>query len=71
MKTRGIRRASPDSCGAVINEGELYVYYGGADAVTCVAMANLDTFLYELKTYGAPRLGAERRPSTTRTNGRS
>lgn len=38
------------SCGAVVKDGELYVYYGGSDSVTCVAMANLEKFLYELKT---------------------
>lgn len=44
------------SCGAVAKDGELYVYYGGGDSVVCVAMANLDTFLRELKRYGAPKL---------------
>ena len=46
---------------AVVGD-DLFVYYGGADSVTCVAMANLDTFLNELKIYGAPKL---------KTNGRS
>ena len=53
------------SCGAVIKEDELFVYYGGADAVTCVAMANLGTFLRELKAYGAAQLTSD--PVTTRT----
>lgn len=44
------------SCGAVVKDGELYVYYGGADSVVCVAMANLDHFLDELVRYGTPRL---------------
>jgi predicted GH43/DUF377 family glycosyl hydrolase len=44
------------SCGAVVKDGELYVYYGGGDSVACVAMAKLDTFLDELKRYGAPKL---------------
>ena len=44
------------SCGAVIKDGELYVYYGGADSVVCVATANLDHFLEELVRYGTPRL---------------
>jgi len=44
------------SCGAVVKDGELYVYYGGADAVVCVAMANLDRFLDELVKYGTPQL---------------
>ncbi len=36
------------SCGAVIKDGQLFVYYGGADKVSCVATANLDVFLKEL-----------------------
>lgn len=36
------------SCGAIIKEGQLFVYYGGADKVSCVAWADLDTFLAEL-----------------------
>ena len=35
--------------GAVIKDGTLYVYYGGADSYVCVATANLDQFLSELK----------------------
>jgi len=37
-------------CGAVVIKGELFVYYGGADSVVCVASADLDTFLKEIKT---------------------
>lgn len=33
------------SCGAVIKDGVLFVYYGGADKVSCVATADLDKFL--------------------------
>ena len=36
------------SCGSVIKDGQLFVYYGGADKVSCVATANLDKFLKEL-----------------------
>ena len=36
------------SCGAIIKDGELFVYYGGADKVSCVATASLDAFLKEL-----------------------
>jgi predicted GH43/DUF377 family glycosyl hydrolase len=36
------------SCGAVVKDDDLFVYYGGADKVTCVATANLDKFLEEL-----------------------
>ena len=44
------------SCGAVVKDGELYVYYGGADSVVCVAVANLEHFLDELVRNGSPRL---------------
>ncbi len=36
------------SCGAIVKDGELFVYYGGADKVSCVATVNLDKFLKEL-----------------------
>lgn len=36
------------SCGAIIKDGQLFVYYGGADKVSCVATADLDKFLQEL-----------------------
>lgn len=36
-------------CGAVIIEDMLYVYYGGADSYVCVATANLDKFLDQLR----------------------
>ncbi len=36
------------SCGAVVKDGELFVYYGGADTVSCVATANFDKFLKEI-----------------------
>jgi predicted GH43/DUF377 family glycosyl hydrolase len=35
-------------CGAVIVDGQLLVYYGGSDSVTCVASANLKEFLRQL-----------------------
>ncbi|HUQ29947.1 MAG TPA: hypothetical protein VM103_00275 [Candidatus Paceibacterota bacterium] len=36
------------ACGAVIKGDTLYVYYGGADKVVCVAFANLRAFLRAL-----------------------
>lgn len=33
------------ACGAIVKDGELMVYYGGADSVVCVATANLEEFL--------------------------
>jgi len=49
------------SCGAIIKpnkdgEDELFVYYGGADTVSCVATANLDSFLKELINSNKPLL---------------
>ena len=41
------------ACGAVVRDGTIFVYYGGADKVVCVATAHLDTFLTELVT-GTP-----------------
>jgi predicted GH43/DUF377 family glycosyl hydrolase len=51
------------SCGAVVKDGELYVYYGGADSVVCVAIANLDRFLDELKKRGNPKLVKKDKPA--------
>jgi predicted GH43/DUF377 family glycosyl hydrolase len=69
-ENEGFKSGVVYACGAVITEGKLFVYYGGADSVTCVAMADIDTFLNELKTYGRPRLTSENK-SNPRTNGRS
>lgn len=44
------------SCGAVVKDGQLFVYYGGADKVSCVALADLDSFLRELTRTGATKL---------------
>lgn len=44
------------SCGAVVKDGKLFVYYGGADMVSCVAAADLEKFLKELTKAGFPRL---------------
>ncbi len=37
------------SCGAVVKDGELFVYYGGADKFVCVASINLDELILDLK----------------------
>ncbi|MFA6355138.1 MAG: hypothetical protein WCW65_01805 [Candidatus Paceibacterota bacterium] len=37
------------SCGAVVKEGELFVYYGGADKYVCVATMNLKELIDDLK----------------------
>jgi predicted GH43/DUF377 family glycosyl hydrolase len=40
-------------CGAVIKENTLFVYYGGADSVVCVATENLDEFLEDMTKHVA------------------
>lgn len=48
------------SCGAVVKNGTLFVYYGGADFVVCVATANLDNFLKELVSAKASNLSSKK-----------
>jgi predicted GH43/DUF377 family glycosyl hydrolase len=49
------------SCGAVVKGGDLFVYYGGADKVTCVATAPLDKFLEELVNSNVANLKPKKR----------
>lgn len=44
------------SCGAVVIKDKLFVYYGGADTVVCVATADLETFLSTLMQSQEPKL---------------
>ncbi|MEK7083466.1 MAG: glycosidase [Patescibacteria group bacterium] len=44
------------SCGAVVVKDKLFVYYGGADTVVCVATADLETFLNTLAHSQEPKL---------------
>jgi len=44
------------ACGAVVRNGTLFVYYGGADKVVCVAIAPLDTFLDAIIRGAPPQL---------------
>lgn len=37
------------ACGAVVKDGELFVYYGGADKVVCVATIEMKELLEDLK----------------------
>jgi len=48
------------SCGAVVKDGTLFVYYGGADKVSCVATADLNKFLAELVHSNKPKLKSKR-----------
>jgi len=44
------------SCGAVIKDDQLFVYYGGADKFVCVATAPLQQFLDDLKGTGEVKM---------------
>lgn len=44
-ENEGAKRGVVFACGSIIKDGRLFVYYGGADSVACVASAPLDTFL--------------------------
>ncbi len=43
-------------CGAVVIKDNLFVFYGGADTVVCVATAKLDDFMKELISDKEPKL---------------
>lgn len=49
MENEGFKPGIAYPCGAVIIGETLFVYYGSADSVVCVATANLNHFLSELK----------------------
>ncbi|HAS95321.1 TPA: hypothetical protein DCS99_02800 [Candidatus Wolfebacteria bacterium] len=48
-ENEGAKRGVIFACGSIIKDGTLFVYYGGADSVACVATAPLDTFLETVK----------------------
>jgi beta-1,2-mannobiose phosphorylase / 1,2-beta-oligomannan phosphorylase len=48
-ENEGFKSGVAYPCGAVVMEGRLMVYYGGADTVICVASSPLDEFLEKLK----------------------
>jgi predicted GH43/DUF377 family glycosyl hydrolase len=47
----GLKAGVVYPCGAVVIDGRLFVYYGGADMVVCVASAKLKSFMEKLVTY--------------------
>ncbi len=55
-ENEGLKWGVVYSCGAVVKDGDLFVYYGGADMVCAVATANLDLFLKELMSSGITTL---------------
>lgn len=55
-ENEGFKAGVVYACGAVIINETLFVYYGGADAVSCVATAPLEEFLKELRATGKTKL---------------
>jgi predicted GH43/DUF377 family glycosyl hydrolase len=49
-ENQGFKSGVVYACGAVVKDNELFVYYGGADSVVCVATADFDKFLDDLVT---------------------
>ncbi|MGI6297276.1 MAG: glycosidase [Minisyncoccales bacterium] len=47
-ENNGFKSGIVYSCGAVVIDDTLFVYYGGADTVVCVATANLEEFIEPL-----------------------
>jgi hypothetical protein len=47
----GLKAGVVYPCGAAVIDDRLFVYYGGADMVVCVASAKLKSFLAQLVTY--------------------
>ncbi len=43
-------------CGAVVRDGQLLIYYGGADTVSCVAETDLENFINTLITTAKPKI---------------
>ena len=52
FETQGIVSDIVFTCGAVVKDGTVYVYYGGADTVTCEATAPLEDFLAPVRLWG-------------------
>ncbi len=55
-ENEGFKRGVVYSCGAVVIDGQLFVYYGGSDTVVCVARADLDQFLEQIISNSEPIL---------------
>ncbi|MEI8269879.1 MAG: hypothetical protein WCG45_00760 [bacterium] len=60
-ENEGLKSGIIYSCGSIIKGKDLFIYYGGADMVSCVATANLDLFLKELTSTGITKLKKEKK----------
>ncbi len=55
-ENNGHKSGVPYPCGATIVNDELFVYYGGADSVVCVATADINYFLDQLQTTSSAKV---------------
>lgn len=55
-ETEGHKSGVVYPCGAIVNGGKLFVYYGGADTVVCAASADFSEFLTSLWQDKTPSL---------------
>jgi predicted GH43/DUF377 family glycosyl hydrolase len=60
-ENEGYKRGVIYSCGAIVKNKDLYIYYGGADMVSCVATANLDTFIKKIISGNKAKLITKRK----------
>ena len=61
-ENKGLKSGVTYPCGAIIKDETLFVYYGGADTVTCVATAPLEEFLQAMLHDRAPAGQIEKIP---------
>jgi predicted GH43/DUF377 family glycosyl hydrolase len=54
-ENEGFKSGVVYACGAVVKDGRLFVYYGGADKVACVATAELEPFLKSIIAPGTTK----------------
>lgn len=55
-ENEGLKKGVIYTCGAVVKDNDLFVYYGGADMVSCVATAKLNVFLKKIITGNKTKL---------------
>ncbi len=60
-ENEGFKRGVIYSCGAIVKNKDIYIYYGGADMVSCVATANLDTFIKKIISGNKAKLITKRK----------
>lgn len=54
-ENEGFKAGVVYTCGAVVIDGKLVVYYGGADTVVCAAFINLKDLIEDLKSGESPK----------------